>query len=315
MVKVLAWAPKVALVILYFLLADANIFGQSSCPDPDRYGIECAGLCGSTGSCVYTETFQTDFTGNGKYVRIIAFANNVEVHSECLGPLPGTTTQYSVTFSAPCDASIYVLYSAYTNSSSQNPCGGTICESGFCAYDTCQEGIYLPITLESFTARQSDQIIDLIWTTLSEINNDHFELEKSMDGLIWEFFSRISAKGQEVGRTNYHLVDHYPFAGNNFYRLIQVDLDGTRHHQGIVLVRNYAKFMTYQSEDRCIQYSSLAESSLNLNLIDFRGQVIDQMTLSPGEIKYLPADLPSGLYLLQYIGSNSSNIMKLFLEG
>ncbi|MCB0685721.1 MAG: T9SS type A sorting domain-containing protein [Saprospiraceae bacterium] len=298
------------------MILASPVTAQNSCPDPDTYGIQCVGLCGTSGSsCSYTETFQTDFTGSGgKYVRVQVFANNVQVYSNCLGPFDGKVTKnYSVNFMAPCDASIYTLYSAYTNSSSQNPCAGATCADGFCAYDTCQQGIYLPITLESFVARQSDRVIDLTWTTLTETDNDYFELEKSFDGMDWQLLTTKRGSGNDGGKTVYSITDKNPYAGENYYRLTQVDVDGTRHYQGMVIVKNYSEFINYRPEYRGIQYSSQANSDLNVNVIDMRGQLVDQILLSPGDMKILPANMPSGIYLLHYYNGESANTIKAFI--
>jgi hypothetical protein len=88
----------------------------------------------------------------------------------------------------------------------------------------------LPITLASFKASFSSQSVTLLWSTLSEINNYGFYVQKSVDNTIWSDIPNSFQPG--FGTTTD--VHSYSFTDNttppgNYYRLRQVDLDGTDH--------------------------------------------------------------------------------------
>lgn len=85
----------------------------------------------------------------------------------------------------------------------------------------------LPVTLVMFNARAMENAAFLTWRTTSETNNAGFYIERSTDGKHWDeigFVAGVSGSSQE---RNYEFSDKTPFSGLNYYRLRQVDLDGT----------------------------------------------------------------------------------------
>ena len=87
----------------------------------------------------------------------------------------------------------------------------------------------LPIELVEFTATTSNEtIVDLNWQTASETNNDYFIIERSVDGNSWENLNKkILGQGNSSILTAYHTTDNNPLTGISYYRLKQVDFDGT----------------------------------------------------------------------------------------
>jgi hypothetical protein len=80
----------------------------------------------------------------------------------------------------------------------------------------------LPILLSSFNVACNNSGAQLIWTTTWEQNNDKFIIEKSKDASQWEEVSVIFARNMP---SDYKFSDAE--AGNIYYRLKQVDKDGT----------------------------------------------------------------------------------------
>jgi uncharacterized repeat protein (TIGR01451 family) len=89
----------------------------------------------------------------------------------------------------------------------------------------------LPVVLTDFTA-QAVQNRDalLTWSTASEKNNDHFEVERSFDGSSFAQIGSVAGHGTTSAASTYTLTDASVAAKANgpvYYRLRQVDLDGT----------------------------------------------------------------------------------------
>lgn len=84
----------------------------------------------------------------------------------------------------------------------------------------------LPIELASFEGTDENCSIVLDWTTATEENNDYFLLERSYDGENFEVIATIDGAGTSNQAINYSYTDTRVSA-NNYYRLKQVDLDGT----------------------------------------------------------------------------------------
>ena len=96
----------------------------------------------------------------------------------------------------------------------------------------------LPVTLTYFTAKQQDSQVLLQWATASEKENAYFSLEKSRDGQQFNEIGRVTGAGTSTTKLTYAFTDDFPFAGTSYYRLRQVDFDGTSANSKIVAVNS-----------------------------------------------------------------------------
>ena len=88
-------------------------------------------------------------------------------------------------------------------------------------------GSALPITLLSFQAKVlTDTRVELTWETASEINNDYFTIERSLNGTDWEIITIIDGAGNSNTILAYSTLDNSPYNGVSYYRLKQTDFDG-----------------------------------------------------------------------------------------
>ena len=87
----------------------------------------------------------------------------------------------------------------------------------------------LPVVLTKFeTNCQEDNSIEIVWQTASEQNSDYFLLEKSIDGIEWWLLKEVKSAGNSTESIDYSVVDYQKMADKNvYYRLTQVDFDGT----------------------------------------------------------------------------------------
>lgn len=106
--------------------------------------------------------------------------------------------------------------------------------------------VALPVEIASFTGKKTGNGNLLNWATLSESNNDYFDIEWSahpeMD--LWTGVLQVSAfgTGNSDLRQDYSVLHSNPSAGKNYYRISQVDKDGTRRTlEELVLVDNTRK--------------------------------------------------------------------------
>lgn len=95
----------------------------------------------------------------------------------------------------------------------------------------------LPVILTTFDGRQlQDDNVELDWTTASESNSDHFDVEHSNDGQNWTLVSKVEAAGNSATTQQYSFVDDAPYLGNTYYRLAQVDRDGNATISKILMI-------------------------------------------------------------------------------
>lgn len=99
----------------------------------------------------------------------------------------------------------------------------------------------LPIELISFTLKPLvDRKVELGWITSSEINNDYFTLERSLNGQQWEVIAQIAGAGNSTELLEYSFIDENPLFGVSYYRLKQTDYDGEK---------NYSQILSYTQEN------------------------------------------------------------------
>jgi hypothetical protein len=86
--------------------------------------------------------------------------------------------------------------------------------------------VILPISLLSFDGELVNQKVNLKWSTLSEINNDYFVIQRSTNAKDYFDIGTVKGSGNSNVFKEYSFVDDNPSNGNNYYRLKQVDFDG-----------------------------------------------------------------------------------------
>jgi hypothetical protein len=94
----------------------------------------------------------------------------------------------------------------------------------------------LPVELLSFNGDCNEGQVNISWQTATEHNSDYFEVEKSRDGMNWQLLTTVNAAGNSTQLLNYEATDAHAMEGNNYYRLTQVDIDGTTKTYDVINV-------------------------------------------------------------------------------
>ena len=102
-------------------------------------------------------------------------------------------------------------------------------------FGSLDENTVLPIELVSFTATCDGRSSLVEWTTATEKNNDYFSLERSDDAVNFTEIARVAGAGNSIEPIDYSYTDYGIHGGDNYYRLVQVDYDGTRTVSEIVV--------------------------------------------------------------------------------
>jgi Secretion system C-terminal sorting domain len=90
----------------------------------------------------------------------------------------------------------------------------------------------LPLDLLSFNAAKNKEAVQLKWASANEVGFSHYNVQKSDDGKYFSLLTTVKATGSGT----YQTVDDKPFAGQNYYRLEMVDVDGKRRFSKVVNV-------------------------------------------------------------------------------
>lgn len=95
----------------------------------------------------------------------------------------------------------------------------------------------LPIELLSFTADAvNNSFTKVKWTTATEINNDFFTIQKSIDGINFEKIDIVKGAGNSTSVLDYSTDDDNPYKGVSYYRLKQTDFDGKSTYSNTIAV-------------------------------------------------------------------------------
>ena len=109
----------------------------------------------------------------------------------------------------------------------------------------CTGHTALPVELLEFTAiAVNNQYAKLDWTTASEINNDHFTIEKTKDGIGYEIVTVVKGAGNSTTILHYTYNDQKPYKGISYYRLKQTDFNGAYDYSALEAVNfsDYSHF-------------------------------------------------------------------------
>ncbi len=175
----------------------------------------------------------------------------------------------------------------------------------------------LPAELVEFKGlwNNEEQAVDLNWVTLSEINNDYFEIQKSRDGHSWKTIGTKSGSGTTTLTTVYDFQDKNPHIGINYYRLKQVDFNDEFEYSKIVsvtvdnLVFPTVVFPNPTSDLLYVQTSEDIENIILLNSVGVQFELSIQS--SKGYYQLDVSHLSRGIYFLKI---NNGTPMKIVIE-
>lgn len=176
----------------------------------------------------------------------------------------------------------------------------------------------LPIELLSFNGEAEKYGNQLRWSTATEINNDHFDLQRSEDGNQFNTIGRIEGQGNSSTTNNYSYLDEDPLNGINYYRLKQVDHNGDQTYSAIVAIESKAQDNSFVNV-----YPNPAVDNINISTSDDISKV--QVFNALGEIVYESNVLNSsgtielntvskGIYVIRATFSNDKVITSRFTK-
>lgn len=103
----------------------------------------------------------------------------------------------------------------------------------------------LPVVLTSFRSEEAPNGNKILWETAQEINSQVFVLERSEDGRIFEQIAEVPASNSRTG-SHYQFLDDKTDNTLNYYRLKQIDFDGSYSYSAIIAAAN-ARYQGYRN--------------------------------------------------------------------
>lgn len=185
----------------------------------------------------------------------------------------------------------------------------------------------LPVIYAYFKGSKQDNGVQLNWATASEINSDYFVIERSLDGKNFSQINKVQAAGNSIVNQFYSYLDKEALqlgAKVVYYRLNQIDLDGSEEYSPIVAINLNEKDAFKVQEilpnpfknNLELVINSSEELSINIELSNLNGQVLvnKKVNTEAGSqrLRIEEADqLPEGIYFVKIHTGAYSEVHKL----
>lgn len=178
--------------------------------------------------------------------------------------------------------------------------------------------IILPIELGDFNATPLELTqVSLDWTTLTEIDVNHFEIEKKTSyDTEFSVIGTAGSAGNSTEEIHYNFVDPQ-FNALSYYRLAIVGIDGNRTYSPVVsaepLTDVHPEIQVYPNPavNSISVTSSIFNSTFdNIQILNITGAVLWSTNANSNTTELDITDLPSGVYFLQVYQGNTQSVVK-----
>lgn len=166
----------------------------------------------------------------------------------------------------------------------------------------------LPIELVSFSVAKFSNGVRLKWMTASELNNDFFDIQRSVRGEEFESIFRVAGQGTTKLYTQYEYEDELAPPGNSYYRLKQVDFDGATSFSNVrMVVLDNNKFDVYPTVSEngrfeVLFFTNQPNAIVPIEIISDKGSIVLNQTYQADRTGLLQTSIelnhPPGLYFL-----------------
>lgn len=168
-------------------------------------------------------------------------------------------------------------------------------------------GAFFPVTWGDFEAypNQMNQVI-LKWDTKSELNNDHFEVQRSLDGNAFETAVKVEAQKNMGQPLHYQSLDIRPYLGVSYYRIKQVDIDGKSAYSTIkaVNINNAFDVNVFPNPNKGsfdLMFSKVLDS-LDINVFNLEGKKLTEFhAANVNKAIPISLNLTPGMYILNVV--------------
>jgi hypothetical protein len=177
----------------------------------------------------------------------------------------------------------------------------------------------LPIQLIDFSVREDNGDALLIWSTASELNNDRFLLLRTVDGIEYETAGIVSGAGNSSTVLNYSFRDRNPEKGLSYYKLRQVDFDGTKTDSEPMAYTNDTsgefRLFPNPTHRNLTLSTALPYEQVDVIIYDLSGRVINRLNYGAIENQDFELEGHPGTYFVEILvdGERKAifNVLKL----
>ncbi len=169
-------------------------------------------------------------------------------------------------------------------------------------HNPCTGAVVMPVSLIAFTAEMMNETVVLNWTTVVETNNKKFIIERSQNLSNWVAIGEVAGNGNTTALVNYSFTDNAPLNGLTYYRLKQVDNNGTYSNSNVVVIEQTKGQLVNIGPnpfDEALTITTNIKGSLDISIHDVLGRLLYQakQKVEDGKLLLHP-ELASGAYVI-----------------
>ncbi len=181
----------------------------------------------------------------------------------------------------------------------------------------------LPVTFGEVAVKKAGANAEVSWSTLSEFNNSHFIVERSTDAVSFKTVGTVAGKGNSSFTQNYSFTDVAVSGTVIYYRIKQVDVDGTSSYSKTVALRsgsarinNYTVYPNPFVSNIKVQIDAKEKEDVMIRINNLTGQTLitKRVTVQAGNNIVVfdnLQQLQNGLYMIEVIAKDGKHTQKL----
>lgn len=179
----------------------------------------------------------------------------------------------------------------------------------------------MPIELTSFTATPVGSSVELNWITSSEINNDYFTVQRSLDGINFYPIANVPGAGTSSAILKYDYIDFTPLSGRSYYRLKQTDFNGDYEFSDIRVIEfdhnSQVEFIAYPNPvtDKFTISGTSDNLIRSITIFNASGKILGTKESERNSKEDFDlSNNPAGLYLVKIVHDLGLSYIKVVKE-
>jgi hypothetical protein len=170
----------------------------------------------------------------------------------------------------------------------------------------------LPVKFSEITIKNKGNANLVSFSTLSELNNNYFEIERSADGFEFEMIGYIKGAGSSNKEIFYTFMDEKPMSGINYYRVKQVDFDGQSEYSEVKSIVTSQSNTVITPRYTYDMLDIRTEAALyTASIYNTTGQLVLQMDQLTGSKSVDLSSFVNGVYIVNVITGNQKESFKI----
>jgi len=203
-----------------------------------------------------------------------------------------------------------IEWTAYNIGVTRDPVNNFVTTAGlinlFINQATLATNVVVPVTLSRFTIQNNSCVASLDWSTTTEQNSKHFEVQHSMDGIYFKTIGIVKSQGNSNTGKRYSFNSNLSVQ-NNYFRLLMVDIDGRSQYSSILSVQSdchNTHFTLYPNPAKNnVTIKGIAAGN-HLRILDNTGKIVNLIKAAGSSESINISNLAAGTYIIQVIHNN-----------